>query len=129
MSAACTSLSALKQETATIPIVILSEWEPVRLGLVPSLARPEGNITGVAWFSLLSKDMELLKEIVPHLKRVAYITGSSVGAAYSPPEAFKIGNEEATITSSTLVFYVAGVSAYRRERLRRNLCPTRGGAF
>jgi ABC-type uncharacterized transport system substrate-binding protein len=45
-------------------------------GLVTSLARPEGNVTGVAWFSLLSKEIELLKEIVPHLKRVAYITGS-----------------------------------------------------
>jgi putative tryptophan/tyrosine transport system substrate-binding protein len=103
MAGAWTLLSALKRETATIPIVMLPGWEPVRLGLVSSLARPERNVTGVAWFGLLSKEMELLKEIVPHLKRVAYI-GSSVDAAYSPPEASKIGYEQATITATTLGF-------------------------
>ena len=46
-------VSALKQETTTIPIVMLSGWEPVRLGLIASFARPGGNVTGVAWFGLL----------------------------------------------------------------------------
>jgi putative tryptophan/tyrosine transport system substrate-binding protein len=63
-------VSALKQETTTIPIVMLSGWEPVRLGLVANLARPGGNVTGVAWFNLNSKQMDLLKEIVPNLRRV-----------------------------------------------------------
>src|SRR5262245_724294 len=81
-------VSVLKQETTTIPIVMLGTWEPVRVGLITSLARPDGNVTGVAWFNLLPKQMELLKEIVPNLRRVAYIVG--VPSAYSPPEGAKI---------------------------------------
>src|SRR5215468_4418165 len=68
-------ISALKQETTTIPIVMLNGWEPVRLGLITSLARPGGNVTGIAWFYLIAKQMELLKEIVPNLKRVAFVRG------------------------------------------------------
>jgi putative ABC transport system substrate-binding protein len=96
-------VSALKQETTTIPIVMLGGWEPVRLGLITSLARPEGNVTGVAWFDLLSKQMELLKEIVPHLKRVAFITGVP-GAAYFPPEVPKIVEENLRIAAGALGF-------------------------
>jgi putative tryptophan/tyrosine transport system substrate-binding protein len=70
-----THVSALKQETTTIPIVMLAAWEPVRLGLIASLARPEGNVTGVAWLGLLPKQMELLKEVLPHMRRVAFILG------------------------------------------------------
>src|SRR5262245_59575875 len=51
---------ALKQETTTIPIVMLSGREPVRLGLIANLARPGGNVTGVALLYLLPKQMELL---------------------------------------------------------------------
>jgi putative ABC transport system substrate-binding protein len=93
-----TFIAALKHETTTIPIVMLGGWDPVRLGFVTSLARPEGNVTGVAWFNLLSKQMELLKEIVPHLKRVAFIDGGP-----SPgPEVIKIGTEDAAIAASKL---------------------------
>jgi putative tryptophan/tyrosine transport system substrate-binding protein len=67
---------ALKQETTTIPIVMLGGGlEPVRLGLINNLAHPGGNVTGVAWFNLLHKQLELLKEIVPNLRRVANIFG------------------------------------------------------
>ena len=45
-------VNALKRETATIPIVMFGTYEPVRLGLIASLARPGGNVTGVAWFGL-----------------------------------------------------------------------------
>src|SRR5262245_30981917 len=78
-------VSALKRETATIPIVMLGTSEPLRNGLMTSYARPGGNITGVAWFVLLPKEMEFLKEIVPNLRRVAYITGLPGTASY-PPE-------------------------------------------
>src|SRR5262245_53178161 len=71
MAAPWSFVGALKQETSTIPIVMLATWEPVRLGLIASLARPEGNVTGLAWFNLLPKQMEILKEIVPNLRRVA----------------------------------------------------------
>ena len=98
-------VSALKQETTTIPIVMLATFEPVRLGLVASLARPEGNVTGVAWFGLLPKQMEILKEIVPHLRRVAFVTGvAGARAAYSPSGAFKVAVEDAQITAGALGF-------------------------
>jgi putative tryptophan/tyrosine transport system substrate-binding protein len=96
-------ISALKQETTTIPIVMLAGWEPIRMGFITSLAQPGGNVTGVAWFGLLPKQMELLKEIVPNLLRVAYIAGVQ-GAAYSPPETFKIAEEDRQTAASALGF-------------------------
>jgi putative ABC transport system substrate-binding protein len=45
-------------------------WEPVRLGLITSFVRPGGNVTEVAWFNVVHKQMELLKEIVPNLRLV-----------------------------------------------------------
>jgi len=49
--------------------------DPVRAGLVANLARPEGNVTGITTFGteILPKQVQLLKEIVPHLKRLAFI--------------------------------------------------------
>ena len=71
-----------KKETATIPIVMGFDTDPVGNGFVASLARPSGNITG---FSILApeisgKQLELLKEIVPKLSRVA-VLGSSAEPA------------------------------------------------
>ena len=95
-------VDALKRETTTIPIVMLGTWEPVRLGFITSLARPGGNVTGVAWFGLLPKQMETLKEIVPNLRRVALVTG--VLAADTSPEASKIGQEDPERAASALGF-------------------------
>jgi putative ABC transport system substrate-binding protein len=94
---------ALKQQTTTIPIVMVTGLEPERLGLVASLARPEGNVTGVAWFYLLPKQMELLKEIVPNLRRVALVAGGG-GATELPPETLKILREYQTIAANKLGF-------------------------
>jgi putative ABC transport system substrate-binding protein len=65
---------AAKRATTTIPIVILAVADPVGSGLVGSLARPGGNVTGVSLFpaiELTQKVLELLKEVVPHVSRVA----------------------------------------------------------
>jgi putative ABC transport system substrate-binding protein len=91
---------ALKQETSTIPIVMLGTWEPVRLGLITSLGRPEGNVTGVAWLVLLPKQMELLKEILPYMRRVAYILG--ISGPNPPPEVSKIAEEDLKSVANTL---------------------------
>ena len=66
---------ALKNATRTIPIVFLSVGDPVAAGLVDSLARPGGNITGFTIISpvLAGKRLELLKEIIPKLSRVAML--------------------------------------------------------
>jgi len=73
---------ALKKATATIPIVMTSSTDPVATGLVASLARPGGNVTGLTNVGgeLGGKLLELLKEITPSLTRVA-ILGTAGGGA------------------------------------------------
>jgi putative tryptophan/tyrosine transport system substrate-binding protein len=68
-------LTALRQETRTIPIVFVAVSDPVGAGFVTSLARPGGNITGFSLieFTLIGKLLELLKEIAPNVTRVALI--------------------------------------------------------
>ena len=64
-----------KKATKTIPIIMAQEADPVGSGLIASLARPAGNITGLATLApeLSGKQLELLKEIVPTLSRVAVL--------------------------------------------------------
>jgi len=66
---------ALKRATATIPTVMTSAGDPLGTGLVASLARPGGNITGLSLMSpeIAAKRLELLKDVVPELARVAVI--------------------------------------------------------
>jgi putative ABC transport system substrate-binding protein len=68
-----TSTRAAKEATSTIPIVMAQDPDPVGNGFVASLARPGGNITGLSNLNreLSGKRLELLKEIVPRLSRVA----------------------------------------------------------
>jgi putative ABC transport system substrate-binding protein len=69
-----------KRATSTIPIVVPNHADPVVSGLVASLARPGGNVTGfsLALRELLGKQLELLKEIVPGLARVAALANPAV---------------------------------------------------
>lgn len=66
---------AAKQATATVPIVGVNLIYPVQTGLVASLARPGGNVTGVATLTdeLAAKNFELLRELVPRARRVGVI--------------------------------------------------------
>jgi putative tryptophan/tyrosine transport system substrate-binding protein len=67
---------ALKSATATIPIVFVGVADPVGLGLVQSLARPGGNITGFATFvpgDFTSKGVEILRELVPGASKIALL--------------------------------------------------------
>jgi len=69
------AILAAKAATRTIPIVIAAEGDPVAAGLVASLARPGGNVTGMAVLlpELSAKRLELLKEAVPRLTRVGVL--------------------------------------------------------
>jgi putative tryptophan/tyrosine transport system substrate-binding protein len=75
LAAELVRLHAAQQATHTIPIVMLGVYDPVGAGLVASLARPGGNITGVSTLGLelAGKRLELLKETVPQLGRVAVL--------------------------------------------------------
>jgi putative ABC transport system substrate-binding protein len=85
-----TSTRTAKQATSTIPIVMASDPDPVANGFVASLARPGGNITGLATLSpeLGGKRLELLKEILPKLSRVMVLgTSTTPGTAQELKEA------------------------------------------
>ena len=70
---------ATKRATSTIPIVFASSGNPVAAGLVPSFSRPGGNVTGftVSGPELEGKRVQLLKEVVPQLSRVAVVWNSA----------------------------------------------------
>jgi putative tryptophan/tyrosine transport system substrate-binding protein len=79
VTAGPTTTSAVKEATVTIPIVMGLDPDPVGNGFVASLARPGGNITGLSSLApeISGKQLELLKEIVPRLSRVAVLANST----------------------------------------------------
>jgi putative tryptophan/tyrosine transport system substrate-binding protein len=66
---------AAKQVTSTIPIVLAAVGDPVAAGIVDSLARPGGNVTGLTFFfvEICAKRVELIKEAIPALSRIAVL--------------------------------------------------------
>ena len=77
------AIAATRQETATIPIVFAIAVDPVGTGMVASLARPGGNVTGVSMQSteLPGKRIELLRQVLPNLRRLAAIASVDYPAA------------------------------------------------
>jgi len=69
------AIDAVREATKTIPIIVPALGDPVEEGLVKSLARPGGNITGTGWAAegLTGKRLELLKEAIPKLSRAAVL--------------------------------------------------------
>ena len=77
-----TAARAAQKVTTTIPIVILTGTDLRELGMVRNLARPEGNITGIAYGNafLVEKRLELLKEIVPGVRRLGVLFDPAAGS-------------------------------------------------
>jgi putative tryptophan/tyrosine transport system substrate-binding protein len=74
-----TATRAAMQATSTIPIVMMGVGDPIRYGFITSLARPGGNVTGLAFLisEMMLKNLELLKEVAPRTARVAFLVNPS----------------------------------------------------
>ena len=92
---------AAKQATTTIPIVIADAGDPVASGLVASLARPGGNITGSVSFQSEPnvKRLELLKEVIPCITRVAVLSNPGNPATGLNLEGIEVASKEGLINS------------------------------
>ena len=88
-----TASLAAKNATASVPIVVVGAGDPVGVGLVSSLSRPGGNVTGVAWDvgqETFTKSLEILRDAFPKLRRIAVLSNPS-----NPGQASAIGKIKA----------------------------------
>jgi putative ABC transport system substrate-binding protein len=99
---------AAKQATSTIPVVFSAGADPVQIGLVSSLNRPEGNLTGITlWASELDvKRLDLLRELVPSIRNVALLTNPANPGAAKEQQAMEaasnpLGMKLETFTASS----------------------------
>ena len=101
---------AAKQATSVIPIVFATTGDPVGTGLVASLARPGGNVTGLSnqTGDLAAKRVELLREVIPRLDRLAILTNIGNPAAV-------LEMREVQLAASTLGLTVAAAEIRRAE--------------
>jgi putative ABC transport system substrate-binding protein len=124
VTAGIPSILAAKAATATIPIVFLVAEDPVRLGLVASLARPGGNLTGINILltELAAKRLELLRELVPSAARVAVLVNPANATTTEStlrgvePAARAIGLEIQVLNASTIREIDAAFATLARER-------------
>jgi ABC-type uncharacterized transport system substrate-binding protein len=112
-----------KAATASIPIVFVLNEDPVRTGLVASLARPGGNLTGVNLVSgeLTAKRLELLRELVPSVARVAVIVSPVSLASETTlrdvePAARALGLQTDILNASTSREINAAFASFARDR-------------
>jgi len=94
------SVLAAKQVTATLPIVFTTAGDPVAEGIVTSLARPGGNVTGLSVVApdLIGKSLELIKQFVPGVSRIAFLMKPDS----MPARALKERLEAATVAARAL---------------------------
>src|SRR5712691_8795098 len=107
---------AAKQATTTTPIVIAGVGDPVRSGLVSSLAHPGGNVTGLTILGpgLAAKRLELLKEAVPNMSRVAFLWNPA-----NPDQKSSFNEVQAGARALGVTFH--SVEARSREELEQAL--------
>src|SRR5262245_14745578 len=100
------AILAAKQATSVIPVIFAIAADPVGTGLVASLARPGGNVTGLSIQStdIAAKRLELLREVIPHLRRLAVIADAS-----NPASALEVGEIHAAARALGLEVMVLGI--------------------
>ena len=113
---------AAKRATSTIPIVFAAVGDPVGIGVVASLSRPGGNVTGLSLQSadLAGKRLEILREIIPGLRRVVVLTNAD-----SPNAALEI--REVQSAAQTLGFDVVFEKIRRAEDIAPALAVPKAG--
>ena len=120
IAAATLAIQAAKQATKTIPIVFPRAGDPVGYGLVDSLARPGGNITGVSAVSLdlSGKRLELLKEALPRISRVAVLYDPKVSLSLKEMQTVAqfLGVKIQALEVRTAADVEKAFSAMRKER-------------
>ncbi len=118
---------AAKNATSTIPIVMINTGDPERLGLVASLARPGGNVTGTSFtvgLETIAKGLELLKEAVPRVRYVAVL---------EPNQSRSVARDQRLIEGGAVIGHATGARASTRSRrVGARICgdcrAARGGA-
>ena len=115
---------AAKLATTSIPIVFISAEDPVRLGLVASLARPGGNLTGINIFSaeLVAKRLEFVRELLPSATRIAVLINPSGPSSEATlrdiePAAHALGLRVQVLNANTPREIDAAFATLVRERL------------
>jgi putative tryptophan/tyrosine transport system substrate-binding protein len=103
------AVHAVKEATSTIPIVMRYDADPVRRGVVDSLARPAGNITGLASITqeLNAKRLEQLAEIAPEAKRIAVLAAQTDQARYMATRTYKELEAAARVLGAKLQLLLA----------------------
>jgi putative ABC transport system substrate-binding protein len=114
---------AAKAATSTIPIVFIVSQDPVKLGLVTSVARPGANATGINFFAgeLVAKRLEILRELVPGVVRVGLLIGANVLEAETTlrdvePAARAMGLQIQVFNAATRQEIEAVFASFARER-------------
>ncbi len=114
---------AAKQATRTIPIVAVSVGDPVRVGLVASLARPGGNVTGntILGPDIVAKRLQLLRELVPSAARLAFLWNPDNGSNAAQVDELKRALPQLGMTLTSVEVrgvsdFDGALSAMMRER-------------
>jgi len=115
---------AAKQATSTIPVVFVVSEDPVRIGLVASLARPGGQMTGVNFFNaeLNAKRLEFLRELVPTAHRIGVLVNPANGPNTATllkdiePAAGTMGLQAQVLNASTMGEIDEVFAGFERER-------------
>jgi putative tryptophan/tyrosine transport system substrate-binding protein len=117
------AILAAKQVASDIPVVFAAAVDPVSMGLVASLARPGGNITGLSLQGpdLAGKRLELLREVVSNLRRVAVLANTA-----TPGAAREL--DEARAAARTLGLEAAALEIRRAEDIAPAIASVKGGA-